>query len=97
MEFEFDPAKSVANKAKHGIDFVEAQALWKNEAVVRTLPHLVEVRMLRINQIGEKIWAAVFTLRKGRIRLISVRRARRDEEAEYGQHGKTLGRHDNEH
>lgn len=26
--FEFDPAKSTANKAKHGIDFVEAQALW---------------------------------------------------------------------
>ena len=28
MEFEFDPAKSAANKDKHGIDFVEAQALW---------------------------------------------------------------------
>lgn len=26
--FEFDPDKSAANKAKHGIDFVEAQALW---------------------------------------------------------------------
>ena len=26
MEFEFDPAKSTANKAKHGIDFIEAQA-----------------------------------------------------------------------
>ncbi|WP_230173438.1 BrnT family toxin [Rhizobium sp. CECT 9324] len=25
MEFEFDPAKSDANKAKHGIDFVAAQ------------------------------------------------------------------------
>jgi uncharacterized DUF497 family protein len=24
----FDPAKSAANKAKHGIDFIEAQALW---------------------------------------------------------------------
>jgi uncharacterized protein len=28
MRFEFDAAKSAANKAKHGIDFVEAQALW---------------------------------------------------------------------
>ncbi|MEC9464013.1 MAG: BrnT family toxin, partial [Pseudomonadota bacterium] len=28
MEFEFDPAKSEANKAKHGIDFVAAQELW---------------------------------------------------------------------
>jgi uncharacterized DUF497 family protein len=27
MRFEFDPAKSAANKAKHGIDFDEAQAV----------------------------------------------------------------------
>lgn len=31
MEFEFDERKSAANKAKHGIDFVEAQALWLDE------------------------------------------------------------------
>ncbi|MSO62009.1 MAG: hypothetical protein EXQ50_07965 [Acidobacteria bacterium] len=30
MEFEFDPAKSAANKAKHGIDFVEAQEFWND-------------------------------------------------------------------
>ncbi len=28
MEFEFDPANSEANEAKHGIDFVAAQELW---------------------------------------------------------------------
>jgi len=28
MQFEFDPQKSAVNKDKHGIDFVEAQALW---------------------------------------------------------------------
>jgi hypothetical protein len=28
MRFEFDLEKSDANKAKHGIDFVEAQAIW---------------------------------------------------------------------
>jgi len=27
-EFEFDERKSTLNKAKHGIDFVEAQAIW---------------------------------------------------------------------
>jgi uncharacterized DUF497 family protein len=32
VEFEFDPAKSQANLAKHGIDFVEAQALWSDES-----------------------------------------------------------------
>jgi len=29
MELELDPKKSKANKKKHGIDFVEAQALWE--------------------------------------------------------------------
>jgi uncharacterized protein len=29
VEFEFDEARSRANKAKHGIDFVEAQVLWE--------------------------------------------------------------------
>jgi uncharacterized protein len=28
VNFEFDPIKSESNKAKHGIDFVEAQELW---------------------------------------------------------------------
>jgi uncharacterized DUF497 family protein len=30
MDFEFDPATSAANLAKHGIDFVAAQALWSD-------------------------------------------------------------------
>ena len=34
MDFEFDPAKSAANKAKHGVDFVEAQRLWRDEALI---------------------------------------------------------------
>jgi hypothetical protein len=31
--FEFAPLKSAANKAKHGIDVVEAQALWLDPGV----------------------------------------------------------------
>jgi uncharacterized DUF497 family protein len=34
VEFEFDEAKSRANKSKHGIDFVEAQALWLDGMLV---------------------------------------------------------------
>ena len=30
MRFEFDPEKSAANKIKHDIDFVEAQAIWQD-------------------------------------------------------------------
>lgn len=30
MEFEYDPQKSESNKIKHGIDFEEAKAIWRD-------------------------------------------------------------------
>lgn len=84
MDFEFDPDKSAANKDKHGIDFNEAQALWDDlrllEAPARTVD---EPRFIVIGRIGARHWSAVWTPRAGRIRIISVRRARREEIARY--------------
>jgi uncharacterized DUF497 family protein len=85
MRFEFDPAKSTANQAKHGIDFIEAQALWLDddrvEQPARTTP---EPRVRVIGRIGQFLWTAVVTYRyDDTIRLISVRRARDDETARY--------------
>jgi uncharacterized protein len=34
MEFAFDPAKSDANLRKHGIDFLAAQALWRDPSLL---------------------------------------------------------------
>jgi uncharacterized DUF497 family protein len=34
MNFAFDPAKSAANLEKHGIDFLAAQALWDDPALL---------------------------------------------------------------
>jgi uncharacterized DUF497 family protein len=60
MEFEFDDNKSQSNKNKHGIDFVEAQALWEDEdrleIPARTLG---EPRFVILGKIGSKVWAAV--------------------------------------
>ena len=85
MEFEFDPAKSEANEAKHGIDFVEAQALWNDpdrlEVAARSE---VEPRSIVIGRIHETTWAACVTYRHEKtIRIISVRRARARERQEY--------------
>ena len=84
MDFEFDPAKSAANKAKHGIDFDEAQELW-NDPDRLLAPALVssEPRFLAIGRIGGRVWTAVFTWRGERVRIISVRRARKDEVERY--------------
>jgi len=84
MPFEFDPAKSAANRTKHGIAFVEAQEIWADvdrlEIPARSLD---EPRRQVIGRIGEKTWSAFITYRNEKIRIISVRRARSDEEARY--------------
>jgi len=80
MEFEFDPKKSDGNKVKHGIDFYEAQALWDDpgfiEIPVKTSD---EPRFLVIGKISEKHWSGIITYRNDKIRLISVRRSRKEE------------------
>jgi uncharacterized DUF497 family protein len=81
--FEFDPAKSAANRDKHGIDFVEAQGLWRVLALDQPLPYQGEPREMRTGRIGGRYWSAVYTRRGSAIRIISVRRARRDEEEDY--------------
>jgi len=78
--FEYDPAKSAINKAKHGIDFVEAQALWNDDRhIVIQAESAIEPRFLAVGRIGDLTWTAIGTLRNMNIRLISVRRAREDE------------------
>ncbi len=85
MRFEYDPAKSTANLAKHGIDFADAQALWADDRLL-VLPArsaLDESRWLAIGQIDGRHWTAIITLRGTAIRLISVRRARQEERNVY--------------
>ena len=85
MPFEFDPEKSTANKAKHGIDFVEAQALWSDPDRLEVEARSdVEPRSIVVGRIQETTWAACVTYRhEETIRLISVRRARARERQEY--------------
>ena len=80
MESEFDPEKSAANKAKHGIDFVEAQAIWMDAALVEAPARTEdEPRYLVIGQIGDRHWSADCVRRGERTRIISVRRSRKEE------------------
>lgn len=84
MIFEYDPRKSLLNKEKHGIDFEEAQRLWDDD-------HLLEIpartedesRSLVIGMMDGRCWSAVITRRGARLRIISVRRSRKEEERLY--------------
>jgi uncharacterized protein len=82
--FEFDPAKSAANLAKHGIDFFEAQRLWADHQALEVPARTEdEPRFLIIGRIAERHWSAVITYRAGVTRIISVRRSRPEEIALY--------------
>ena len=86
--FEYDPDKSQANKAKHGIDFEEAQELWNDEkAFEGQAKPKGESRFYRTGSIGKNQWTAIFSYRQDRIRLISVRRSRDSERVAYDRRG----------
>lgn len=82
--FEFDPDKSAANLAKHGIDFEAAQALWDDTNKISGLTaYEDEDRWLIVGSVDDKLWCAVVTEREDAIRIISVRRARASEVLAY--------------
>jgi len=78
--FEFDQTKSLSNLEKHGIDFVQAQNLW-NDPDLLEIPAKTsdEPRFLLIGRIKQKHWSAIITYRQSNIRIISVRRSRKEE------------------
>ena len=88
MEFEWDPAKSEANKQKHGLDFREASAVFANEALCLDLydeTHSdIEERFITIGPVRAGLVLVVWTERHlDTIRIISARFATTREAALY--------------
>lgn len=92
MHFEFNPAKSRANKEKHGIDFIEAQVLWFGSFLEFELRTTTESRYAVVGQIDGAFWTAIITYREERIRVISVRRSRDEEKKAYEARAKATHR-----
>ena len=80
MRFEYDSEKSDPNQRKHGIDFKAAQLLWSDPDRIE-IPALTadETRFLVIGRIDGKHWSGSITYPGENIRIISVRRSRREE------------------
>ena len=84
MPFEFDENKSILNRKKHGIDFIEAQKLWNDpERVIIPAREMDEIRNMIIGRIERTVLSAIYTIRKENIRIISVRKARENEKEIY--------------
>ena len=86
IKFEVDKKKSQNNLVKHGIDFLEAQKLWE-DADLLEIPAKVkgEPRSIVIGIINGKHRSGVITYRDRSIRIIPVRRSRKEEVSLYAK------------
>lgn len=88
--FDWDERKSRSNLAKHGIDFDGAAEIFYGPVVLRRSDRNNEERWLAVGFSENRLIAVVFTRRADVIRIISARRARKNEESEY--HNAKMGR-----
>jgi uncharacterized DUF497 family protein len=81
--FDWDKRKSELNLAKHGIDFEDASEVFYGPIMLRRSDRNNEERWVAVGPSENRLIAVVFTRRKNDIRIISARRARKNEEREY--------------
>jgi uncharacterized DUF497 family protein len=88
MEFDWDPAKNALNRRKHRISFEEAIAAFNVLAKVGWVcsePEDDEERFMVVGRVGWRLVSVVYTVRGNKTRLISARKASRNEQREYDQ------------
>jgi uncharacterized DUF497 family protein len=86
MKFEWDEAKNRSNIGKHGLDFADAEEMFRGVLVVEpdTREDYGEKRRRGIGTIRGRAAVAIFTEpRPETIRIISLRRAHHEEREEY--------------
>ena len=85
MGFEWDSKKAKANKAKHGVDFELAKSFEFETANIfeDDTEDYGEERFVGFGFAGNKIHCIVYTMRDGNVRVISLRRATRQEAEDY--------------
>jgi uncharacterized DUF497 family protein len=81
--FEWDEKKRTSNLKKHGIDFEEAIEVFYGVNLLRRSHRNNEERWIAVGETESRFIAVVFTRRQDALRIISARRARKNEEREY--------------
>jgi len=85
VEFEWDPNKAANNFSKHGVRFAEAATVFEDEAALTMSddePDEERFVALGIGSMG-RILVVVYTTRGDRIRIVSARKATRQERSQY--------------
>ena len=86
MEFDWDDHKAASNLAKHGVSFDYAARVFLDDGRVdldasRSLDG--EQRRKVVGMIDQRVFALVYTIRRGTIRIISARRCNAKEQRHY--------------
>jgi len=85
MEFDWDEAKRQANLEKHGIDFAEAEMIFAQPMIIKPDKRrdYQEERWAALGRLKDLVVYLAYTLRGGKVRLISLRQANRKERKIY--------------
>lgn len=83
--YEWDEKKEDENIKKHGIDFETATLIWESMTLSERDGRFDygEERFVALGEIDERTIAVVYTWRQGNRRIISARKASRDERKRY--------------
>ncbi len=85
MKFEWDEAKRLANVAKHGFDFVDAMAVFDDDIITIEDDRFEyeEQRFVTLGLLKGRVVVIVHTERGDVTRIISVRKATKNEARSY--------------
>ncbi len=84
LVFEWDEAKRLANVEKHGIDFLLAKEIWQDPVLeLRSSQEHGEERFIALGRTHDALIAVIYTWRGANRRLISARKARKNEQRYY--------------
>ena len=89
MDFEWDDKKATSNYSKHGVRFTEAVTIWydKNSLEISDIDHSEdEDRWIRLGTSQRfRLLVVVYVekLANDKIRIISARKAHKNEQAQY--------------
>ena len=86
MLFEWDESKREANLAKHLIDFQDAKRIFDGPVFEKTESRRGEDRTVASGLMEDIEIVVVYVMRGQRRRIISARRASRDERQDYADH-----------
>ena len=85
MEIEYDPDKEERNRVRHGLGFAGAEAIFENFRIddEDDREDYGETRFVTLGRIGRRVVVCVWTPRDERARIISLRKAEKDEREIY--------------